>query len=216
MEKPPAPKPVTARWLMNAAQFYLARYAASEAGLTAVLRRKATKRAGAPPDAAAALALIAETVATLQQAGLIDDRAFAAARTRTLQRKGLSAGSARQRLAAKGVDREVADAAIAEAGFDETAQVLAAARRLRIAAFSDPTAVLSDRDKARLARRGFGPGAIRAALQASREGGRQLGEPAPFSKPSSARRRHRVSSSTATTASPKASPIQIPTPPRPA
>ncbi len=49
MEKTPAPKPVTARWLMNAAQFYLARYAASEAGLTAVLKRKATKRAGAPP-----------------------------------------------------------------------------------------------------------------------------------------------------------------------
>jgi regulatory protein len=169
MQKAPAPKPVTARWLMNAAQFYLARYAASEAGLTAVLRRKAAKRAGAPPDAEA-LALIAETVAALRGAGLIDDTAFAAARTRTLQRKGLSAAGARQRLAAKGVNREIADAAIAEAAFDETAQVLAAARRLRIAAFSDPAAELSDRDKARLARRGFGPGAIRAALKATREG----------------------------------------------
>ncbi len=169
MTKAPAPKPVTARWLMNAAQFYLARYAASEAGLVAVLQRKATKRAGAPPDAAA-LALIAETVATLRGAGLIDDQAFAAARTRTLQRKGLSAGSARQRLAAKGVDRSTADQAIAEAGFDETAQVLVAARRLRIAAFTDPAAELSERDKARLARRGFGPGAIRAALIAVREG----------------------------------------------
>ncbi len=169
MEKAPAPKPVTARWLMNAAQFYLARYSASEAGLTAVLRRKATKRAGVPPDAEA-LALIAETVATLRGAGLVDDSAFAAARARTLQRKGLSEGSARQKLAAKGVDREVADAAITEAGFDETAQLLAAARRLRTAAFSDPGAELSEKDKARLARRGFGPGAIRAALKVAREG----------------------------------------------
>ncbi len=154
---------------MNAAQFYLARYAASEAGLTAVLKRKATKRAGAPPDEAAR-ALIAETVARLRAAGLIDDRAFATARTRTLQRKGLSAGSARQQLAAKGVDRDVADAAIAEAGFDETAQVLAAARRLRIQAFCEPGADLSARDTARLARRGFGPGAIREALKAARDG----------------------------------------------
>ncbi len=169
MEKAPAPKPVTARWLMNAAQFYLARYAASEAGLTAVLKRKATKRAGAPPDAEA-LALIAETVTALKGAGLVDDGAFAAARARTLQRKGLSAGSARQQLASKGIDRDVADAAIAEAGFDEIAQVLAAARRLRIAAFSDAASPLSDRDKARLARRGFGPGAIRAGLKAAREG----------------------------------------------
>ncbi len=74
-------------------------------------------------------------MAALREAGLVDDSAFAAARARTLQRKGLSAGSARQKLAAKGVDREVVDAAITEAGFDETAQLLAAARRLRIAAF---------------------------------------------------------------------------------
>ena len=168
MDKPKPAKPVTAQWLMNAAQYYLARYAASEAGLVAVLRRKASKRAGVPPGDDA-LALIAATVAKLRSSGLIDDHAFATARARSLQRKGLSAGGARIRLAAKGIERDVADEAIAETGFDETAQVLATARRLRIAAFAEAGAALSDRDKARLARRGFGPGAIRKALEAARE-----------------------------------------------
>jgi regulatory protein len=167
MEPRPA-KPVTARWMMNAAQFYLARHAASEAHLAAVLKRKAQKRAGAPPDEAA-LAIVAATVEALRQAGLVDDRAFAAARARTLQRKGLSARSARAGLAAKGIDRGLAAETVAEAGFDETRQVVAAARRLRIAAFADATAELTQKDVAKLARRGFALQAIRAGLQAARE-----------------------------------------------
>jgi len=169
MESRERTKPVTERWLMNAAQYYLARYAATQAGLVGVLKRKAAKRAGQPPDEAA-LALITATVLRLTQAGLVDDRAFAEARTRSLQRKGLSAQSARASLASKGIERGLAAEAVAEARFDETAQVLAAGRRLRIAAFSDAGAVLSEKEKARLARRGFGPGAIRAALEAVRDG----------------------------------------------
>ena len=161
-------KPVTARWLMNAAQFYLARHAASEAHLASVLKRKAEKRAAAPPDEAT-LALIAATIESLRQAGLVDDRAFAAARTRTLQRKGLSAGRARASLATKGVDRALAAEAVAAAGFDEAAQVLATARRLRLAAFAGSTAPLTEKEIAKLARRGFSLEAIRAGLRAAQE-----------------------------------------------
>jgi regulatory protein len=164
----PSPKPVTARWLMNAAQFYLARHAASEAHLSSVLKRKAEKRAAARPDEAA-LALIAGTIEALRKAGLLDDRAFAAARTRTLQRKGLSAGRARANLATKGVDRALAAKAIAEAGFDEAAQVLTTARRLRLAAFAEADVPLTEKEIAKLARRGFSLEAIRAGLRAARE-----------------------------------------------
>lgn len=167
MEAKPQPKPITARWLMNAAQFYLSRYAASESGLTSVLRRKAQKRAGAPPDEAA-LALIAQTVEALRKAGLVDDEAFAQARTLTLQRRGLSASAARRKLAEKGVDRDLAAAAVGAAGFDEPAQALAAARRLRIAAFAGD-APLEPKDMAKLARRGFSSSTIRAALALARE-----------------------------------------------
>ncbi len=165
MRGPPDPKPVTARWMMNAAQYYLARYASTEANLAAVLARKARKRSGIEPDEAVR-ALIAQTVAKLAQSGLIDDRSFAGDRARSLKRKGLSAGRARAALGAKGVGRELAGEALAEAGFDEVEQAITAARRLRLG----PWARLDGRERdpgkdiAKLARRGFSLGAIRAAF----------------------------------------------------
>lgn len=169
MGTPRPAKPVTARWLMNAAQFYLARHAASEAHLVGVLRRKIEKRSGAPPDDAS-LTLLASTIEALRKAGLVDDRAFAAARTRTLQRRGLSARGVRASLAAKGIDRALAAETVAEAGFDEAEQVAAAARRLRIPAFAGAGAgELTEKEIARLARRGFSLQAIRAGLERARE-----------------------------------------------
>jgi len=168
MEPEDIAKPVTARWLSNAAQFYLARHAATEAHLAAVLKRKARKRTGAPPDEAA-LGLIAATIEALRAAGLVNDRVFAEGRVRTLRRKGLSARSAGAALAAKGVDRRLAAEIVDAAAFDETAQVIAAARRLRIGAFEDAGTDLTDKEAARLARRGFSRQAILAALAEARE-----------------------------------------------
>ncbi len=131
MTEPPRSKPVTARWMMNAAQAYVTRFAATEAQVAAVLARKVRKRSGAPPDEAA-LAMIRDTVASLRRASLVDDRAFAAGRAQTLKRKGFTARNAQAALAAKGVGRELAAQSVEAAGFDEVEQAVAAARRLRI------------------------------------------------------------------------------------
>lgn len=167
-----APRPVTASWLINVAQHYLTRYAATRAQVAALLKRKARKRTGAPPDAAA-LALIEATLDSLARARLIDDRLFAQGRTQTLKRKGYSAGAARAALAAKGVGRELAGEAVAGAGFDEVEQARAAARRLRIGPYAREDGPARDpaRDAARLARRGFSMAAVRAALAGGEEGG---------------------------------------------
>ena len=166
-----APRPVTASWLMNVAQHYLTRYAATRAQVAALLKRKARKRTGAPPDAAA-LALIEATLDSLARARLIDDRLFAQGRTQTLKRKGYSAGAARAALAAKGVERELAGEAVADAGFDEVEQARAAARRLRIGPYAREGGPARDpaMDAARLARRGFSIAAVRAALGGGEEG----------------------------------------------
>ncbi len=165
MPEPPLTKPVTARWMMNAAQAYVTRFAATEAQVAAVLARKVRKRSGAPPDEAA-LAMIRDTVASLRRASLVDDRAFAAGRTQTLKRKGLTARNAQAALAAKGVGRELAAQSVEAAGFDEVEQAVAAARRLRIGPWArDPAARDPDKEMARLARRGFSRRAVMAAFK---------------------------------------------------
>jgi regulatory protein len=170
MAGPPDHKPVTARWMMNAAQAYVTRFAATERHVAAVLARKIRKRTGAAPEPVH-LAMIRDVVASLTRARLIDDSAFAAGRTQTLKRKGLPANRALAALTAKGVERELAAASVEAAVFDEVEQAVAAAKRLRIGPWArDPAARDADKDMARLARRGFSRRAVMAAFRRGEEG----------------------------------------------
>lgn len=160
---PPKPKPVTAQWLMTVAQFYLSQRIATERQVIEMLSRRSRRRSGVLPDAVVQ-ALMAETVAILCRCGLLDDKAYTVARAATLKRKGLSAGAARARLTAKGIERDLAGSTIATAAFDEEEQIRTIARKLRIGPWARDGAGLNDRDLSKLARRGFGVAAIRRAL----------------------------------------------------
>lgn len=159
------PKPVTAAYLERAAVAYLERYGSSSDNLRRVLIRKATRRAAEAPDAAVRAA-IDETVAKAVRSGLVDDRAYAESKLASLLRRGASAGTARAKLAAKGVGREIIAAALEEAEPDEFAQARRYAERRHLGPFRPvPDPARRERDMAVLARAGFSYRAAEAALR---------------------------------------------------
>jgi regulatory protein len=87
-----APIPLDASTVHQLALVYVGRYATSSAKLTVYLNRKLRERGWSadsePP--------VANVVRHMVEQGYVDDRAFAAARTRQLQRRGY--GSARVQL----------------------------------------------------------------------------------------------------------------------
>lgn len=156
-------EPVTAAYLERAALAYLERYASSRENLRRVLIRKARRRAGSAPDAAL-LATIDGVAEKAVRSGLVDDRAYAAAKLHGLLARGTSVRGARLTLAAKGLDRETVAAALDEAAPDDVAQARRYARRRRLGAFrAVPDPGRRDRDLAVLGRAGF---SYRAAVDA--------------------------------------------------
>ena len=161
--------------LEKSALFYLERYAASSGQLRHVLLRrvKRAERLGADSAAAAAArehidALIARFVAS----GLLDDRRFAEAQAQSLQRRGTSRRRIRQRLAAKGVDRDFVEDALETMAPEAEASELAAAcvlvRRRRLGPYRAAGARKEYRQKdlASLARAGFSLDVARRVLAA--------------------------------------------------
>lgn len=144
---------------------YLGRFATTRAKLRDYLRRKLAERgwAGARP---ADLDALVEAMATL---GYVDDRAFAAARTAALARRGYGARRQGQALRAAGVEAEDAAAVRAEreeAGDDGRDAALAFARRKRIGPFAE---VPVDPDRRRrqaaaMLRAGHPPALVRAIV----------------------------------------------------
>jgi regulatory protein len=169
------PKPATPARLEKAALWYLERWSATADSLRRVLLRRVRRSAeihGTDPDEGAAA--VEAIVAKCRQAGLVDDAAFARARSRTLARRGASPRLIRARLAAKGVDDATADAALADLA-EETdgdpglAAAVALARRRRLGPFArDPAsrADRRDRDLAALARAGFDLDTARTVIDA--------------------------------------------------
>lgn len=171
-EKPhrdqPAPVPDAAA-LHDAALAHLARYATTRAGLQRVLGRRIDRWAHAAasdstdPDGVAAQADAArqaarQVVARLAAAGAVSDAAFAESRARSLLRAGRSRQAVAAHLTAKGVDRELANAAVPEDPDAELAAALALARRRRIGPFrvgDDPDETGRRRELGMLARAGF-------------------------------------------------------------
>lgn len=171
--RPPGPAP-DERALHEAALAHLARFAATEAGLVAVLDRRIARWArakgdedpGAGEDIAAVVAaarLSARQVAQrLVAAGAIDDAAFAAARARRLARAGRSRRAIAAHLAGKGVDGDTAGEALPE---DDLLAALVLVRRRRLGAFGPPAdADARRRQLAVLGRAGFASGVAAEAL----------------------------------------------------
>ncbi len=111
-------RPITAKYLQNAATFYLERYPSTAEGLRRVLNRRVAraKMADAPimDDVQQAIAAI---IAKFVAAGMVDDKAFAQTKARALHRRGTSTRLTRQKLKFAGVDGDTLDKAMA--GLDQ-------------------------------------------------------------------------------------------------
>lgn len=173
----PAGPPPDAASLHEAALAYLARYAATEAGLHRMLDRRIDRWARAA-EAAADPALIAhhagaarqaarEVVARLAAAGVVNDTAYAESKARSLHRAGRSRRAIGAQLAAKGVDAETQRTFLPDDPDSELAAALVLARRRRIGPFRGAAPLDQPgrrRELAILARAGFPQSVARRAL----------------------------------------------------
>lgn len=159
-------RPITAKYLQNAATFYLERYPTTAEGLRRVLQRRVKKAEmlEAPVMENVGRA-IEEIVAKFVDAGVIDDKAFAQTKARALHRRGNSTRLTRQKLRMAGIDGDTLDEAMAaldqELDTDprrrEWQAAVALARRRRLGPFraSKERKEKRDRDLAAMARGGF-------------------------------------------------------------
>jgi regulatory protein len=158
-------KPITAKYLQNAATFYLERYPSTAEGLRRVLNRRVRRAemVEAPVIENVKQAIDA-IVAKFVAAGVIDDQAFAQTKARALHRRGSSNRVTRQKLRFAGVDGETLDKAME--GLDEELDTdprqrewqaaVALARRRRLGPFRQKDRrEFRDRDLAAMARGGF-------------------------------------------------------------
>jgi regulatory protein len=162
--------------LHDAALHYLARYAATEAGLRRVLERRVERWARRVTDtdaeavaaqAAEARAAVGEVVRRLAAAGAVNDAAYAESRARSLVRTGRSRRAVALHLAAKGVDAETARGALPDDETTELAAALVLARRRRLGPYrlaAAPDEAARHRELAVLARAGFPQSVARQAL----------------------------------------------------
>jgi regulatory protein len=157
---------ITAKYLQNAATFYLERYPSTAEGLRRVLnRRVARARMLDAPVMENVQQAISVIVQKFVDAGMIDDKAFAQTKARALHRRGSSSRLTRQRLKHAGIDGGTLDKAMA--GLDEEldldparrelAAAIALARRRRLGPFraEKDRKERRARDLAAMARGGF-------------------------------------------------------------
>jgi regulatory protein len=167
------PAPLTRDSLEHSAFRYLERYETSEQHLRRVLERKlrqALDAARAAPELRAeARSWIGPIVARAVELRLVDDRRYAEAMVRRLERRGSSHQASWQKLRHKGVPeeliREQLGAAEPEA---ELAAAAALARRRGLGPWraGEARAERRERDLAALARAGFDPDVARRVVDA--------------------------------------------------
>jgi regulatory protein len=165
---------VSERRLERAAIAYLERYAAPSGHLRRVLLRK-LERAGplSEVERVEAARTIGRVIDKLQRLGLLDDRAYAEARVRSLHRRGRGLRAIRHQLAAKGLPTALIEEALAAFCADQPEPDLAAARALarrrRLGPYRPAAqrAERRDRDLAALARAGFSYELARRIIDAS-------------------------------------------------
>lgn len=176
-ERPAGPPP-TRLLLHDAALAHLARFAATEAGLVRVLHRRVDRWARAAeaegaldPESLAAAQQASrqaarEVARALVQSGVLDDAAFAGARARSLTRAGRSRRAVGAHLAAKGVAKDLVQAALPDPE-SELAAALAYARRRRLGPFrkQDADDATQRKELGAMARAGFPQAVARQALR---------------------------------------------------
>jgi regulatory protein len=173
---PPLRPAPDAAALHAAALTHLARYAATQAGLTQILLRKVDRWARTatgliPAEAidsarATARAAIPGIVARLAETGAVSDTDFAQSRARSLARAGRSRRAIGAHLAARGIPQPLATAALPTSTNYELAAALIHARKRRLGPWSKtpPTPESTRRALASLARAGFAQSIARTAL----------------------------------------------------
>jgi regulatory protein len=181
MRSPRGPRsagsPPDAATLRESALAYLARYAATEAGLTRVLERSVdrwARLAGLTMDADGVASqsdksrkAVAGVVARLVAAGAVNDAAYAESRGRSLVRAGRSRRAVTAQLVAKGVDPATAQSSLPADTESELAAALVLARKRRIGPFRRgevPDEAGRRRELGVLARAGFPQDVVRRAL----------------------------------------------------
>ncbi|MEI7874541.1 MAG: RecX family transcriptional regulator [Alphaproteobacteria bacterium] len=126
-------RPITAKYLQNAATFYLERYPSTAEGLRRVLNRRVARARMLEAPVMENVKQAIDTIVTkFVDAGVIDDKAFAQTKARSLHRRGTSNRVTRQKLKMAGVDGGTLDAAIE--GLDVELDVTPAQREQRAAA----------------------------------------------------------------------------------
>ncbi|MGH6968843.1 MAG: regulatory protein RecX, partial [Stellaceae bacterium] len=165
---------MTAERLENVALHYLSRYASSSGNLRRVLMRRVARAAAAHgEDPATGAQLVDTLVARFQRSGLIDDRAYAAQKAASLQRRGASRFGIRGKLRQKGVEADLIAAAVTTldeggSGTGEFAAACGLIHRRRLGPCRPPgqRAAMRQKDMAALARAGFSLDVARRALSA--------------------------------------------------
>lgn len=167
------PSKLTPSYLENAALHYLERFASSSANLRRVLMRKADRSlAHWGGERAEAAGQVDAVIAKLAGLGYLDDAAYAALKTRSLHRQGKGTRIIRAALAAKGVDGELADSALAtlaeEVPEPDLGAAIRLARKRRLGPFRlQNSSGMRQKDLAALARAGFPFDICRRVIEAA-------------------------------------------------
>jgi regulatory protein len=170
--RPPA---ITDSVLEKSALFYLERYAASSGQLRRVLLRRIKRAQMLGVESVqleTARGHVEALIARFLSSGILDDRRFAESQAQSLQRRGNSRRRIRQRLAAKGVDRDSVDDALGtiepEGETSELAAACVLARRRRLGPYraAKIRSEFRQKDLATLARAGFSLEVARQVLGA--------------------------------------------------
>lgn len=169
MQKPrKAPKKISKTYLENAALHYLQRYASSSANFRKVMMRKVKRSCqhhGQDPGEFAPL--VEDLVRRYVEVGLMDDAAYAKAKTSSLRRTGKSRQAIQAKLHVKGLRPDEIEAALttvdAETEDPEYAAALTLARKKKLGSFRIRPAE-PQKELATLARAGFSYDVARRVL----------------------------------------------------
>ena len=160
---PRRPRPLDRARLEELALAYVARFATTRAKLESYLARKLRERGWDGEDEPPVAALSARFV----DAGYVDDRAWAASRSRSLLQRGYGVRRVAQALAQAGVGEDDRDAVTVSEG-ERRRAALALARKRRFGPFgaNEPDRARREKQLAAMLRAGHSPDVARYVLAA--------------------------------------------------
>ncbi|MBC7908070.1 MAG: regulatory protein RecX [Rhodospirillaceae bacterium] len=166
------PTKITPSYLENAALHYLERYSSSSSNLKRVMMRKIDRSlAHWGGDRETCAAQLDTVIAKLARLHYLDDAAYAEQKTRSLHRQGKGLRTIRASLATKGIDAEIAAAALNsladEVAEPDFAAAIKLARKRKLGPFrTAEREEMRNKDLAVLSRAGFDFGTARRVIEA--------------------------------------------------